>query len=212
MTMAGNEAPTSTVIELPIVVGGRLYRLSDLPDAHTLDYESGITVRIPAVREGELRAVLAERSALGAELARLTIHDVTTFLARVGERWLNPSYPIRSEAEAQAARITGFAQRSVMDYNFLGYVLHERPYVYDYFEWELGHERAMDEWFRTKACWSRAFPQGVVHHTMVSNMTLANTFSLLWGAMTKNINVGQDCRTQSGLAARARARLRRRRP
>jgi long-chain-fatty-acyl-CoA reductase len=78
-----------------------------------------------------------------------------------------------------------------MDYNFLGYVLRQRPYVYDYLEWELGNERAMDEWSRSKACWTRAFPQGVVHHTMVGNMTLANTFSLLWGAMTKNINVAK---------------------
>jgi long-chain-fatty-acyl-CoA reductase len=179
-------------IELPIVVGGQILTAADVSQTHLLEYESGVSVRIPAVEDHHLRAVAASRPSLLAELAALTIHDVTTFLSKVGERWLDPSYPIRSEAEAHASRITGYARRMLtLDYNFLGYVLRQRPYVYDYIEWELGHERAMDEWIHTKASWVRAFPQGIVHHTMVGNMTLANTFTLLWGAMTKNINLAK---------------------
>jgi len=197
------------VIDLPIIVGGRLLTAADVAETHTLEYESGLSVRLPAVQRDHLEAVVASRPKLLAELSRLTIHDITTFLSKVGARWLNPSYPLRREAEEHSSQITGYARRMItMDYNFLGYVLHQRPYVYDYFEWELGNERAMDEWSRIKASWVRAFPQGIVHHTMVGNMTLANTFTLLWGAMTKNINLAKiPARDPSSPLALARAFL-----
>jgi len=182
----------SKEIILPVVVNGRLLTCDDLPESHLLEYESGVLVRIPAIDQTHIDMIVQGRSKLLQELHRLTIHDITTFLSEVGKRWLSGSYRIRDEGEANAAAITGYAPRMLnLDYNFMGYVMHQRPYVYDYIEWELGNERVMDEWCHQKATWVRAFPQGIVMHSMVGNMALANAFSLLWAAMTKNISLAK---------------------
>lgn len=179
-------------IILPVIVNGRILSVDDLPDCHTLDYESGVSVRIPAIGKEHIEQIRQGRAKLLEELSRLTIHDVTTFLSAVGRRWLDPANTIRREAEMNAALVTGYAPRMLaLDYNFLGYVMHQRPYLYDYIDSELGNERIMDEWCRVKASWVRAFPQGIVLHSMVGNMALANAFTLMWAAMTKNISLAK---------------------
>ena len=183
---------SSTEIALPVVLNGQILTCNDVEKTHLLEYESGITVRLPDLGQDGLDAVKRERAALLPELCALTLHDITTFLSEVGKRWLTSGYPIRAEGERNAAAITGYAPRMLnLDYNFMGYVMHNRPYVYDYIEWELGNERIMDEWCRQKASWVRAFPYGIVLHSMVGNMALANAFTLLWAAMTKNISLGK---------------------
>lgn len=185
--MSGNE-----ILELPIVVGGRLLRCSDLPTYHTIHYQSGFSIRIPAITESHLEQIRASRTETIAELSQLTIHDVTTFLSKVGMKWMDPEYPIRKTAELNASRVTGFPRNMLaQDYRFMGGFMRQRAYVYDYFEWELGSERIMDEWSRNKASWVRAFPKGVVLHSMVGNMALANAFSVIWGVITKNINLAK---------------------
>jgi long-chain-fatty-acyl-CoA reductase len=182
----------NTIIELPIVVGGRLLRCSDLAEYHTIDYESGLSIRIPAIDESHLEQLRATRTESIAELSQLTIHDITTFLSKVGMKWMDPEYPIRKAAELNASRVTGFSRNMLaQDYRFMGGFMRNRTYVYDYFEWELGSERMMDEWSRNKASWVRAFPKGIVLHSMVGNMVLANAFSVIWGVITKNINLAK---------------------
>ncbi len=179
-------------IVLPVVLNGQLVTCEDTDKTHLLEYESGITVRLPDVGQAGLDAIRQGRGALLRELNALTIHDITTFLSEVGKRWLTPGYTIRSQGEAQAAAITGYAPRMLnLDYNFMGYVMHQRPYVYDYIESELGSERVLDEWIHKKATWVRAFPYGIVFHSMVGNMALANAFTMLWAAMTKNISLAK---------------------
>ena len=184
--------PPDGQIDLPVVIQGRLLGPADAPRCHTLEYGSGVTVRLPALDREHIEDVTRSRAALLEELGRLTIHDVTTLFAEVGSRWLDPSYPIRRQAEERAALLTGYARRMItLDYNFLGYILRQRPYVYDYIESELGNERIMDEWCRVKACWVRAFPIGVVLHSMVGNVPMANAFTLLWACMTRNISIAK---------------------
>ena len=117
-------------IVLPVVLNGQLVTCEDTDKTHLLEYESGITVRLPDVGQAGLDAIRQGRGALLRELNALTIHDITTFLSEVGKRWLTPGYTIRSQGEAQAAAITGYAPRMLnLDYNFMGYVMHQRPYV-----------------------------------------------------------------------------------
>ncbi|MGC4059460.1 MAG: acyl-CoA reductase [Aquabacterium sp.] len=179
-------------ILLPVVLNGQVLTCDDVSKTHVLAYESGITVRLPDVGQEGLDAIKQGRTALLQELSALNVHDITSFLSEVGRRWLSPSYAIRTQGEANASAITGYAPRMLnLDYNFMGYVMHQRPYVYDYIESELGNERIMDEWCRKKATWVRAFPYGIVLHSMVGNMALANAFTLLWAAMTKNISLAK---------------------
>lgn len=189
----GTESPAGgEILDLPAVVGGRLLWSRDAEHTHTLDYDSGVTVRMPALTAEHVEAAARARGPLLRELGQLTIHDVTSLFSRVAARWLDPAYAVRRDAEADAARLTGFAPRMIgLDYNFMGYVLRERTYIYDYVESELGHERILDEWMRVKACWVRAFPRGVAVHSMVGNVPMANGFSLLWGLMTRNLNVAK---------------------
>ncbi len=125
-------------IVLPVVLNGQIVRCGDVSNTHVLEYESGIVVRLPDVGQEGLDAIKQGRGALLGELSALTLHDITSFLSEVGRLWLSPGYAIRKEGEANASAITGYAPRMLnLDYNFMGYVMHQRPYVYDYIESEL---------------------------------------------------------------------------
>lgn len=179
-------------VNLPIVIGGRLFHVGELPNNHLLNYESGLTITVPALDHEHIDAIKASRASLMRELCRLDTYEVTKLLSAVGRRWLDPKNPTRQQAAVDAAKVTGYSQRLVStDYEFIGAWLSQRPFTYDYIKWELGNERILDEWCRVENAWVRAFPQGIVFHSMVGNMMLANAFTLLWGCITKNINLAK---------------------
>lgn len=179
-------------ITLPVFINGQPYTCDDLPDSYTLDYESGLSIRLPAIKEDFFKDLAARRYNLLTELTRLTLYDITMFLSEVGKRWSEPDYKVRLEAEERASLVTGYTRRMIQtDYAFIGLVLKKRHYIWDFVASELGGEFVMDEWCRIQSAWVRAFPQGVVLHCLVGNLPLANSFSIIWGCLTKNINVAK---------------------
>jgi len=179
-------------IRLPVFANGRRYACEDLPESQTLEYECGLRVRIPCIGEDVFCEITRRREELLEDLIRLTIDDVAEFFSDFAKLWMDPKYEVRLQAEERAARLTGYARHMIaMDYSLLGEALTHRGYTCDFVESELGNERAMDEWAHLHSSYIRAYPAGVVLHNMVGNMPLANSFSIIWGCLTRNINIAK---------------------
>jgi len=175
-----------TTLELPIIVGGEL--IDDLAsDPVRFRYRSELEVALPRLQPKMLRAI--EQS--GNPLAALSIDDITNFLAEVGRRWCDESYPLRREALDYASRITGYAPRIIeRDFFTIGEVC-SRPKLNDILDTDLGDRYLMDEWRPSQAVFRRTVPRGRVLHVMVGNVPMAALFTIVRSVLGKNQTIAK---------------------
>ena len=178
----------STMIDLPIVIAGQVRMPGPGVEVDEVDYATGVRARIPRLTQADLDAIVSNRE----DLSKLTVGDVTRYLANAGAAWMNPSYRIRKEAIQQACRITGYSQAMLeRDFWAIGDLLQFPNHQYDQLEAEFGTHRILDEWVDRGAVRVKAFPRGRVLHVMVGNVAMASVYSLMRSVLTKNHTVAK---------------------
>ena len=142
----------STMIDLPIVIAGQVRMPGPGVEVDEVDYATGVRARIPRLTQADLDAIVSNRE----DLSKLTVGDVTRYLANAGAAWMNPSYRIRKEAIQQACRITGYSQAMLeRDFWAIGDLLQFPNHQYDQLEAEFGTHRILDEWVDNSILFSK---------------------------------------------------------
>lgn len=198
---------SATEIDLPIIINGRTRYPGVVPepDVWTIRYEHGIAVRIPKFTRTDLEALHGEADEIDAELARMPVRDIITFLGQVGEQWDARKLSARMFVRKHAHRVTQFSDLMMEgDYATFGHFLMQRFHLYDQIESEFGSDRIFDEWVPVQMGYRRAFPRGLALHYLVGNMPLAAMYSLVRGMVSKNRTIAKlpsrDPITALGLA------------
>lgn len=182
---------TTEDIDLDLILHGRAIPAADRRLVE-LNYEQGIRVRVPELRREDLESFFAGASEIQRSLARLTIREVTEFLAAVGSAWLDESSPWRRFAQRYAPRLTGYHPAMLAnDYFLLGEFISAPSSLYDQVRAELGHEHIFDEWIPVHASYNRAYGLGVAVHILVGNLPLAGLYSIVRGVATRNVNLAK---------------------
>ncbi len=194
-------------LDLPLIINGREYPVSDFAEAdlHTLQYETGISVRLPKLAVGHVDLLKAEAKEIDAELRMLSMPDIIAFLGKVGELWDARKLRGRMLVRSFGHLITQFSDIMMeRDYETMGHFLAQRWHLYDQLESEFGDQRIFDEWIPVQMTYRKAFPRGLVLHYLVGNLPVAAMYSLIRGMGTKNRTIAKlptrDPVTPIGLA------------
>ena len=172
--------------DLPVLIAGR--RKDPGPDAISLDYSEGLTVRLHRPTMADARTMLASDP---RPLREMSFDDITIFFAKVRDRWMDPANHWRRIAIELGSRVTGYAERIIeSDVEYLGRTL-DRPKQYDFVETDLGDAQLLDEWRPSRAVYNRCWPKGIIAHVMVGNVPLASLFALYRSLATKNITIAK---------------------
>lgn len=179
-------------VDLPLIVAGRKRYASSRDEALTFKSESGLQARVPALTREDLAAIEESRETAGAQLAKMSILDVTTFLSQAGRIWADPNSTGRQMLTAHGAAFSELPQRMIeTDAAVFSAIMGNPHFTYDAIASEFGHERFLDEWLPTQMCYRRAFPRGLALHYLVGNIPLASMYSLLRGIITRNMNLAK---------------------
>ncbi len=182
-----SEDAAQRVLDLPMIVAGREV-FAEADAAQTLDYTSGLQIRMPALTSDQLEAVLDSKQEVGRRLQRLDTDEITWFLGAVSDVWLSRTSPSRKIADEHAGLITGYPAAMVMeDYSTVGYFMNQRFHSTDQIAAEFGDARIFDEWVNRDMSKVRAYPRGLAVHYLVGNLPLAAMYSLLRGILTRNV-------------------------
>lgn len=178
---------TNNVIDLPVIVNGRSRYCAPGEQHHLIEYESGVSFRIPKFTEEDLATLVEEAPQIDAALASITTHEIITFLGEVGELWDARKLQARMFVRNHGHQFTQFSQVMMeRDYETIGHFMAQRWHLYDQIESEFGDQRIFDEWIPVQMTHRRAFPRGLVLHYLVGNLPLAAMYSLCRGMVTKN--------------------------
>lgn len=177
-------------LDLPIIVNGRATLPADRPDNHVLTYETGLTIRIPAMLPSDLAEIQSRQAQACAALSRLTTDELTLFLHAAGDKWMSRTSRGRQLADTYADKLTSFAPSMLQaDYETIGHFMTQRFHTWDTIAAEFGNERIFDEWIPNQMCFVRAFPRGLLLQYLVGNLPLAGLYSVLRGIISRNVNL-----------------------
>lgn len=176
-----------TIVDLPIVVTGcEVVRSAAEPIE--IEYETGITVRIPRLDRDQQEQIFQQDRTL---LSPVHFDDITVFLEEVGARWSDPSNSLRQEAVELSSQVTGLSSHILdEDYQRIGHSM-QRQKLYDLVEADLGNTLVLDDWIPTKSIYTKAVPKGRVLHLMVGNVPLAGLFTLVRSVLAKNVTIAK---------------------
>lgn len=177
------------VYDLPIMVLGEKIEITADTEFETVKYERGITVRIPKTTKEHVEKI---KSSNNDELKKLSLEQITVFLSKVGQLWVNPDYELRKKAIELSSKLTGFDECFIgRDFDLMGDYIRLRPEVYDQVDTELGNYLLLDEWILKHESYIHAEPRGKVLHIMVGNIPIASMYSVIRGILTKNMNIAK---------------------
>lgn len=178
-------------LDLPLVVCGEVD--DDLSEgAVTFEYAPDVAVRMPRLRDHHVEAVVASRDQVVGELAELSTFEVTSFLSKVGQTWLDRTAPSYRTLVRELPPIVGYAPEMVAsDAYMMAEYLRFRTYLYDQIESELGHELILDEWVPVQASYVRAFPVGTALHWLVGNIPIASVYSMVRSLAMRNQTIAK---------------------
>ena len=149
-------------LDLPMIINGRVIRTEDRERLHVLSYENGLKVRIPVMEPADLARIQDERRDVARALVRLSTDEVTRFLGKCGDRWLQRGTQGSRLAHAYGHQITGFPAGFLhADYATIGNFMVVRHHLWDTIEarwrWQTCRSRRQDRpRARTAACsWPR---------------------------------------------------------
>ena len=179
-TGAGAERP----LALPMVVAGKRFR-------------SRAPVQVLAGRVGEVEmpAFTAEAkdailSADRHQLVDVPIHDIVSFLNRVGKNWRSEDYSRRRLFVRQMQAVLGYSEAAAEhEADWIGAILTSHARMLDLIEVELGSRFIVDDWVRVEEALVRAYPVGLVVHILPGNVATSTLASLLRALLTKNVSV-----------------------
>lgn len=177
-------------IELPMIINGREFFPDDRRASHLLNYESGISVRVPVMEECDLAAIADQRAPLSRALMNMSTDELTMYLHAAGDKWLANLAEGRRLVNAYAHKITGFHPGILgADYDTVGHLLVNRFHLWDTIAAEFGNERIFDEWIPNQMCFTRAVPRGLLIQYLVGNLPLSALYTILRGILTRNLNL-----------------------
>lgn len=180
------------IVDLPLIVAGRKRYADSRSEALTFTADSGLRARVPVLTKDDLAEIEEARQTAGAQLARMTVLDVTTYLSQAGRVWGDRASSGRQLLSEYGAAFSELPQAMIdRDADVFSALMLHPHFTYDALASEFGHERFLDEWLPTQMCYRRAFPRGLVLHYLVGNIPLASMYSLFRGIMTRNMNLAK---------------------
>lgn len=123
-------------------------------------------------------------------LADLPLHDIVSFINRVGRNWRSDEYSRRRLYIRQLQSVLGYSPEAAEhEADMIGVILTSHTRMMDAVGVELGHRYVIDEWVRTEEAFVRAYPVGLVVHILPGNVPSSNVLSLVRALVTKNISL-----------------------
>lgn len=182
----------SEIIDLPIVVNGVVVTAGTDRPTITLDYETGVAVRLPALLPSDLSAIADAAPQIDRALSEVTTEEIIEFLARIGTSWQSGGLKAREMMAREAHRLIEYPWVVLNDdYRFFAQYLKTRDDLRDQLASEFGSSTILDEWLPVQMCWRRAFPAGMVVHWLAGNIPLASLYSIMRSMVSKNRTVAK---------------------
>lgn len=123
-------------------------------------------------------------------LADVPLHDIVSFINRVGRNWRSEEYARRRLYIRQLQTVMGYSQEAAEhEADMIGVILTSHTRMMDAVGVELGDRYVIDEWVRTEEAFVRAYPVGLVAHILPGNVPSSNVLSLVRALVTKNISL-----------------------
>jgi long-chain-fatty-acyl-CoA reductase len=174
---------TTSLLRLPAVVAGKRVELREATAARAR-VGQGVKALFPSLERKTVDTILADS---GAELARLPLQEILSFLNRVGQNWKSEEYTRRRLYVRSLQETLGYSAKAAeAEADWIGILLSSHSRIYDLVENELGSRFVLDRWVPREEAEVRAFPLGLTLHVLPGNVPLSNVISMLRALVTKN--------------------------
>lgn len=170
---------------LPTYLAGA--RMREFAAEETLHYPNGEHVRIGRVGRDFLNAWQGMQP---HGLARLPLHEITSFLYNAGQNWKRRDHPRRAVYERELVRYLGYSPKAAQtEADWIAFLLCSSFRLYDLLTVELGSWQIVDGWVPREEALVRALPRGTVLHIAPGNVPISVVISILRALITKNLSI-----------------------
>ena len=160
---------------------------------HTLDFGSGLAVRVPMLRPPQLRALSQRvRAAAQRELRTLSVSRIIVIIDAAITRLLDPADPYRRDALRLLPAVSGYDAEMVR-LGLDGYLQRFRaPQLHRFVAEDFANPKVLDEFQpAVKGGAVRAFGPDLLLHSWAGNVPALPLWSLVCGLLVKAGNVGK---------------------
>jgi long-chain-fatty-acyl-CoA reductase len=179
-------ATNRTSLRLPAIIGGtRVHGTTQ----HVLEFPTGATVRVPELDAHQVEEIAAADRHL---LQDVPLDEIAAFLRMVGNNWRSREYARRRLFVSQQHEVLGLSKElAESEADFIALYLSSHTHLLDQVAVELGHRQILDRWIVREDCEMRAYPVGLVAHTLAGNVPMSCVVSMVRALITKNTLVAK---------------------
>ncbi len=171
------------LIKLPLLIGGEEI-FSD--DYIQFEYDD-LIINYPVVNDDIRKKILQTEPTL---LRNLKLEELTEFLHKVSELWIDENYYLRKQLIEYGSRITRQSRETVKhNLAVILQLISFKEFMEDVVDYEMGNKKILDDWIQNGNAEIHAEPLGRLLHVVSGNVGLAGLYSIVRGILTKNVNV-----------------------
>jgi len=130
------------------------------------------------------------------------ILETIDILNQVHDLWNNPNFDYRKESLQILSILTG--QSSTLINHELGELINlfKRESITNYLAQQFGNYQYLDDWVKKGDILLHAQPRGLILHSLAGNSFILGPLSILFGILTKNINLAKLASSEPYFAVR----------
>ncbi|MFX1294145.1 MAG: acyl-CoA reductase [Promethearchaeota archaeon] len=182
-------------IDLPSLICGKYTRRKD-EKLKIKRRNKKIEIGFPSLssKEVKLAAILLKKSLKQSH--DRTIRETVDILNQVYNLWINPNYEIRKEAEEILSIVTGQSKRLIKFELNEVIKLFEKENLLKFLGSQIDNIDYLDQWIKKGDIFLHAQPKGSILHNLAGNAFVLGPISLLYGIITKNVNLAKIASTE----------------
>ncbi len=178
----------SLKINLPSYVGG-LYidRVDDTLKIKRRD--KIIEISYPVISSREIKLAVIYLNKYKKQAHDRPILETIEILHQLHDIWTNPNFEFKKEAEEVLSLVTGQSKALI---NFeLEHVLElfQKDHLIGFLSEQFGDINSLDDWVVKNDVLLHAQPRGLILHSLAGNAFVIGPISILFGILTKNLNL-----------------------
>lgn len=191
----------SIKISLPSFIGGLfIEREDEFLKIQRRTQQVEISFPVLSSKEVKLAAVYLRKNLVSPH--DRSIFETIEILNQIYDIWMDPHYDLRVESEEILSLITGQSKQLIHYELEEIFTLFKKDNLLQFMQQQFGNPQYLDEWIKTNDIYLHAQPRGLILHNLAGNSFVLGPLSLLYGILTKNVNLAKLASSEPYFAVR----------
>lgn len=180
----------TVTVSLPSYVGG-LYIEREDETLKIKRREQDLEINYPVLSSKEIKLAAIYLKKNSQQAHDRPILETIEILSQINDLWIDPNYDLRKESEDVLTILTG-QSKQLIDYELDQIIdLFKKENLIHFLTEQFGDLNYLDDWVLKGDILLHAQPRGLILHSLAGNSFILGPLSLLYGILTKNINIAK---------------------